>query len=301
MKSWDLGQEFDKKQIEVTAQFLADSLAEDIEERRRFVSRGSCRVRGDCRPLIEAPPRVQEMWAREIALTSGQAVFVMDQINVFLNGGNVTSSRLYGLGSSDREMMDVLVSLSEFFRKVDRYVYTMIPHFLTMLRNEDVEQLIGQYELEAICFYDKAAQSKSTFFKKFTEMVSKDQYSEYVKELFGAVQQMFKSDKLEKNIILVYEKIVDELKQIDVNACTGKLYFFLLNFRGFLLNIDIQQVITHINQIYREFDEGMWKTSHGEWPEMAKCLDNIIRLSFGSREFWVKLGILSNMCSRFLI
>ena len=191
----------------------------------------------------------------------------------------------YGLGRSEREMLDVLVALSDLSRE--------IPTFVTMLRKKDVEQLIGQYELEAKCFYDKAAQSKSTVFKKFTEMVSKDQYSEYVKELFGAVQQMFKSDKLEKNIILVYEKIVDESKQIDVNACTGKLYFFLLNFRGFLLNIDIQQVITHINQIYREFDEGMWKTSHGEWPEMAKCLDNIIRLSFGSREFWVKLGILS--------
>ena len=190
-------------------------------------------------------------------------------------------------------MLDVLVALSDLSRE--------IPTFVAMLRKKSVEQLIGQYELEAKCFYDKAAQSKLTVFKKFTEMVSKDQYSEYVKELFGAIQQMIKSDKLEKNIILVYETILDELKQSDVNACTEKLYFFFLNFRGFLLNIDIRQVIVNINQIYREFDVGMWKTSHGEWPEMAKCLDNIIRLSFGSREFWVKLGILSNNCSRFLI
>ena len=71
MKSWDLGQEFDKKQIAVTAQFLADSLAENIEKRR---GRGlwACQHRGNCRPLIEAKPRVQEMWVRKLALTSGQ-------------------------------------------------------------------------------------------------------------------------------------------------------------------------------------------------------------------------------------
>ena len=51
MKSLDLGQEFDRRQIATMAQFLADSLAENVEKRR---GRGlwGCQHRGNCRPLI---------------------------------------------------------------------------------------------------------------------------------------------------------------------------------------------------------------------------------------------------------
>jgi len=292
----DFVREFDEKMIQLHANMLADGLAQDIAEKKKMVEQGrrmSCRTRGNCRPLIEAPDHVQDLWAAEIALNSAKAVHIMDQVNIFLNGGNVSGSSVVRLDSSDRELLEVLMTISEFVKEVEMYVYKIIPeNQLHMIRDIEIEPFFAMYETQAICFYDGASKSNSTFVKKFTEMVSKEKYSTYIKELSKALQNLIKSEQLEKAFHLVYERIVDGFKQFDVNAGTGRFYRFLLEFRAYLLSIDLQEFIGHINEIYREADEGIWKLSHGEWPEMAKCLDNMIRITFGSKPFYERLNSL---------
>ena len=284
----------DKNTIELKANMLADMQAQDIAEKKKMVDQGrrmSCRTRGNCKPLIEAPNQVQDLWAREIALISAHAVHVMDQVNIFLNGGNFTGSTIVRSSPSEREMLETIMTITEFVQQIEMYVYKMIPALLhDMTRSQDIEPVFAMYENQAICFYDGAAKNGSTFTKKFTELVSKEKYSKYIKELSGALQQLIKSDQLERALPMVYERIVDGFKQFEVNAGTSKLYRFLLEFRGYLLSIDIQEFVRHINQIYREADEGIWKLSHGEWPEMQKCMDNMIRLTIGSKQFWERLS-----------
>ena len=299
LRSWDIVGAFDKNMIEIQANILADSLAQDIAEKKKMVDQGrrmSCRTRGNCQPLIEAPDQVQEYWAREIALISAQAVHVMDQVNIFLNGGNITAASIvrYVEDEEEIDMLQTLMMITEFVQQMEMYVYRFIPDQLHMIKSQDIEPFFAMYENQAICFYDGAAKSNSTFIKTFTGMVSKEKYSKYIKELSGALQQLIKSDQLEKALPMVYERIVDGFKQFDVNAGTIRLYRFLLEFRGYLLGIDLQEILRHINQIYREADEGIWKLSHGEWPEMEKCMDNMIRLTFGSKQFYEKLGIIEN-------
>ena len=297
LRSVDFVREFDEKMIQLQANMLADGLAQDIAEKKKMVEQGrrmSCRTRGNCRPLIEAPDHVQDLWAAEIALNSAKAVHVMDQVNIFLNGGNVTGSSVYRLDRSDGELLEVLMTISEFVKQVEMYVYKFIPEQLHMIRGMEIEPFFAMYETQAICFYDSASKSNSTFVKKFTEMVSKEKYSTYIKELSRALQQLIESEQLEKALPLVYERIVDGFKQFDVNAGTGRFYRFLLEFRAYLLSIDLQEFLGHINEIYREADEGIWKLSHGEWPEMEKCMDNMIRLTFGSKQFYERLGIVEN-------
>lgn len=293
LRSVDFTDIFDKNMIELQANILADTLAQDIAEKKKMVDQGrrmSCRTRGNCRPLIEAPDRVQELWAREIALISAQAVHVMDQVNIFLNGGNFTGATIVRSSASEREMLETIMTITEFVQQIEMYVYRFIPDIRKMIISEDMEPIFAVYESQAICFYDVAAKNGSTFTKKFTEMVSKEKYSEYIKELSGALQQLMKSDQLEKALPMLYERVVDGFKQFDVNAGTSKLYRFLLEFRGYLLSFDLQELVRHINEIYREADEGIWKLSHGEWPEMEKCMDNMIRLTLGSKQFYERLS-----------
>ena len=295
LRSVDFVREFDEKMIQLQANMLADGLAQDIAEKKKMVEQGrrmSCRTRGNCRPLIEAPDYVQDLWAAEIAINSAKAVHVMDQVNIFLNGGNVTGSSVLRLDRSDGELLEVLMTITEFVKQVEMYVYQIIPEQLHMIRGMEIEPFFAMYETQAICFYDSASKSNSTFVKKFTEMVSKEKYSTYIKELSKALQQLIDSEQLEKALPLVYERIVDGFKQFDVNAGTARFYRFLLEFRAYLLSIDLQEFLRHINEIYREADEGIWKLSHGEWPEMAKCLDNMIRITFGSKPFYERLSML---------
>ena len=295
LRSLDFVGEFDEKMIQFQANIMADGLAQDIAEKKKMVDQGrrmSCSTRGNCRPLIEAPDKVQELWAGQIALNSAKAVHIMDQVNIFLNGGNVTGASVVRMDRSDEEILMILMTITEFLQQIELYVYKFIPEQLHMIRGQEIEPFFAMYENQAICFYDSASTSDSTFVMKFTEMVSKEKYSTYIKELSRALQQLIKSDQLEKALPLVYERIVDGFKQFDVNAGTGRFYHFLLEFRAYLLSIDLQEFLGHINQIYREADDGIWKMSHGEWPEMEKCLDNMIRLTFGSKPFYERLSIL---------
>ena len=70
LRSMDFVEKFDEKRTQFLANIMADGLAADIAEKKKTVDQGrrmSCRTRGNCRPLIEAPDKVQELWAGQIA------------------------------------------------------------------------------------------------------------------------------------------------------------------------------------------------------------------------------------------
>ena len=60
--------------------------------------------------------------------------------------------------------------------------------------------------------------------------------------------------------------------------------------RELLLKIDIEAEIELLNEIHYTIAKSVWKLKTGQWPEMAKFVDNFFRNTYGAREFWVRLG-----------
>ena len=64
----------------------------------------------------------------------------------------------------------------------------------------------------------------------------------------------------------------------------------MMKAREVLLKIDVEAEIENLNEIHYTIAQSVWKLKTGQWPEMAKFVDNFFRKTYGSREFWVRLG-----------
>ena len=67
-------------------------------------------------------------------------------------------------------------------------------------------------------------------------------------------------------------------------------YLSFMKVRELLLKIDIEAEIELLNEIHYTIAKSVWKLKTGQWPEMAKFVDNFFRNTYGAREFWVRLG-----------
>ena len=78
---------------------------------------------------------------------------------------------------------------------------------------------------------------------------------------------------------------------MDINELTTNFYGSFLAFRKIALKVDIDALAININKIGDMIFKAGWKFLVAlDWPEMERFVDNLIRQTFGSEDFWLKIG-----------
>ena len=155
----------------------------------------------------------------------------------------------------------------------------------------DLDPYIDKILSEASCIYDNAALSEHTFYQTLTAEVPKEKLMNFLNELAIWIKFFLKSDNLDKGIQMFYENVVEELKKLDFNSFTLNEYKFLLEVRTLLLQLDLKAEAIELDELYKTIQQGYLNIRVGAWPEVETFIDNLLRRTFASRNFWVKLGI----------
>ena len=253
------------------------------------------------------PDNIQLDWARRLAEGSNYIITQMDQVNVFLNIGNMSAvvgavewdggfemerewrQRMQSVDWRGEETIRSL--LENIYYPINLHVYAIIPSYLKSARQMDLDPYIDKIISEASCIYDNAALSEHTFFKIFTSQVQKEKLMNFMNEFAGSIKSILMSDGLDKGIQTFYENVVEESRKLDFNSFTMNEYKFLLEVRTLLLQLDLKAEAKDLDELYKIIQEGYLKIMYGRWPEVETFLDNLLRHTFASRSFWVKLGI----------
>ena len=285
LHEFSLADWFGKSDIAKGANDLADELAQDIKERS---SRNNNRAYKK-EPLIsKPPPNAQNLWTYEILEFSMEYLATSEQVIVFLNGGNITEK-----GCRKCRKYSVLAEITEDKEDMDEFIYEELPDIMKFAKMQILSnsQMLSCAPEIAGEFYQQFQQSNDTITRTFLELVNKEKFVNYITELTKALENLAKSGKTMTMIQKLYEHWLKNINKVDWNRVAAADYYTLLSVRSLLLNIDVVTEVQKINDIYFTIDQAMWKTMNGKWPEMAKFLDNILRLTFGSKPFWEKLGL----------
>ena len=230
-------------------------------------------------------------WIKMIGVGSIYSIAIMDQQNIFLNSGNISIARRFLADNRHWEWLEALKSFFEQEQMIHDIVYTKLPQFLQMIRHMDLDPMFAMAIQEASCSYDKAARSKNTFLKTLTAaQVPKEKFMKYITELAESIKTLLKSDQLDKGVQMFYEHCVEEFNKLDFNSFTLTTYKFLLEVRTLLLKMDIKAQYMKLDELTRIVEEGLTKIMYGRWPEMETFLDNLLRLTFASENFWIEFG-----------
>ena len=120
--------------------------------------------------------------------------------------------------------------------------------------------------------------------------MEKEKFVLFVTEISETLEKVLMSEKTVPMIQMFYKTLKSKIKSYDYNSLFVKLYSSFLQTRQLLLKIDILAEIENLNDIHFILAETVWKLKTGQSPEIAEFLDNFFRNTYGSREFWVRLG-----------
>ena len=115
---------------------------------------------------------------------------------------------------------------------------------------------------------------------------------DYVQRFYNAIINAVKNfDKSTQFVQREYDFFWNSLfTDLDINKLTTNFYGSFLEFRKIALNVDIDGLALKINEIINMFGLAAWKTYKGEWPEMEQFVDNLLRKTLGSEDFWMEIG-----------
>jgi len=238
--------------------------------------------------MFRAPLNAQNMWNREIALASPYIMVPLDQINIFMNGGNlsVDSSEYRYRGAGDT--LEFLRILSEIEQNLDQTFYQTLPTMLIYQRGTIVFYL-DMISSQASCLYDILEARDSSMSRVFIKNVEKEKFVLFVAEFVETLKKLVMSEKTVGMIQMFYKTMKSKVKSCDYDTLSVEMYSTFIKMRNLLLKVDIDGLFENVNEIHFAIAESVWKLKTGQWPELAKFVDNFFRKTYGSREFWVRL------------
>ena len=287
LQQFNMPELYDSKDIARESIKIADEIQEDIE----FHST----------PPIEefffpdpfTPPlNAQNMWNTEIALGSAAVMIPLDQINIFMNGGNLSVDSYQYDYRADRALQ-LLRTLSEMEQSLDNTFYQTLPMML-MYQRQTILSYLDMISSQASCLYDILEARNSSASRVFIKNVEKEHFVLFVTEFAGTLKKLVMSEKTVGMIQMFYKMLKSKIKSYDHDSLSTEMYSTFIKARNLLLKVDIEGLFEHLNDIHYTIAESVWKLKTGQWPELAKFVDNFFRKTYGSREFWVRLGTLSD-------
>ena len=191
----------------------------------------------------------------------------------------------------DEGALFLLRPLSELQHNLDEAFYKSLPTYFHYQKRQ-ILSYIYFISSQAPCLYDALQARNSSLSRIFTENVKKDKFLNFVEELSESLEKLVRSDKAVCMVQTFYKTLKSHMKSLEHNSLAAEVYLMFLRARKVLLNINIEKVFEHLNDIHFTLEVSFWKVQTGQWPEMAKFVDNFFRLTVGSREFWNRLGTL---------
>ena len=134
----------------------------------------------------------------------------------------------------------------------------------------------------------------------FIKNVEKEKFVLFVNELVETLQKLVMSEKTVGMVQMLYKTLKSKIKSCDYDSLSTEMYSTFIKTRNILLKVDIEALFEHLNEIHFTIAESIWKLKTGQWPELAKFVDNFFRKTYGSRDFWVRLGTLFDWISDIL-
>ena len=143
---------------------------------------------------------------------------------------------------------------------------------------------------QACCFYDILEVRNSSASRVFIKNVEKEKFVLFVMEFVETLKTLLTSEKTVPMVQMFYKTLKSKIKSYDYDSLSTEIYSTFLKGRNLLVNVDIEGLFENLNEVHFDIAESVWKLKTGQWPEMAKFVDNFFRKTYGSREFWVRLG-----------
>ena len=147
---------------------------------------------------------------------------------------------------------------------------------------------------QASCLYDILEVRNSSASRVFIKNVEKEKFVLFVTEFVETLKTLLTSEKTVPMVQMFYKTLKSKIKSYDYDSLSTEIYSTFLKGRNLLVNVDIEGLFENLNEVHFDIAESVWKLKTGQWPEMAKFVDNFFRKTYGSREFWVRLGTLSD-------
>ena len=242
-------------------------------------------------PVFREPKNVNNLWVSEVALASATSVFVVDQLNIFMNGGMITEDGREHWKYREKKELAIIRGLSKQYEAVQGFFNDTLKQkdemkaMALMILEMQTEQAVG-------CFYDEMAKSKGTIYKTFVENVSKEKFLKFTTEMVEELKKLLKSEKTENTLTKWTVATMNKLKSIDTETLTSDTYLVFLRARSLVLGVDIEKVLEDLDEVYAAILKGIWETYTGQWPAMAEFISNVYKHTLLSEEFWVRVDTL---------
>ena len=147
---------------------------------------------------------------------------------------------------------------------------------------------------QASCLYDVLDARNSSASRAFIKNIQKEKFVLFVTEFVETLKKLVKSEKTVWMVQMFYKTLKSKVKSCDFDSLTTAMYSTIIKTRNILLKVDVEGLFDVLNDLHFTIAESVWKLKTGQWPELAKFVDNFFRKTYGSREFWVRLGTLSD-------
>ena len=187
------------------------------------------------------------------------------------------------------EHLEMIIALTKLEEGLDDTFFKTIPLTLQYQRQQILFYL-KMVSSQVSCLYDALEQRNSTMARLFTKNVEKKRFVLFLTEFLETLEKLVSSEKTIWVLQKSYTTLKSKVKSYDYNPLFAEMYLMFMKAREILLKIDIEAEIEHLHEIHYSITKSIWKLKTGQWPEMAKFVDNFFRKTYGSRDFWIRLG-----------
>ena len=145
---------------------------------------------------------------------------------------------------------------------------------------------------QASCFYDILEVRNSSASRVFIKNVEKEKFVLFVTEFVETLKTLLTSEKTVPMVQMFYKTLKSKIKSYDYDSLSTEIYSTFLKGRNLLVNVDIEGLFENLNEVHFSIAEPVWKLKTGQWPEMAKFVDNFFRVRLGTLSDWILSDIL---------
>jgi len=168
--------------------------------------------------MFEVPLDAQNQWNTAIAMGSPVILIPLDQINIFMNGGNLSMDYRGGGGP-----LQLLQTLSMVEQNLDYTFYQALPEMLIYQR-QTIVYYLRTISSQASCVYDILEARNSSTSRVFVKNVEKEKFVLFVTELVETLEKLVMSEKTVGMIQMFYKTLKSKIKSYNYDSLSTEMY-----------------------------------------------------------------------------
>jgi len=242
--------------------------------------------------IFRAPDNVNDLWLTEISLASDKASHIVDKLNILANGG-MFSSEIYYFTQYEKyeKQLHLLGEMSMWIH----LGFENYAKYSKMIQSKEMHINLQEYidtnlEKDATCLYDYMSGTNLTIFNTFTEVVTKDDFVNYVKNLSSEALKIVNTTNPDMILNTIISAFNVTTQKTDINLLFMKTYLVFFQMRSLVLGIDLRQFFVDLDNVHQSIGEGYNRLVEGQWPEMKNFISKFLRKTLISEKFWWKVN-----------